>query len=78
MKKIGYWMFLQMLIGCWLLISPFAMGYEEMKGLVASNMLLGAVLVIIGVGVILFNALGCERYSGMGSQMHISQPLRKP
>ncbi len=77
MKSLGYWMFLQMLIGGWLLISPFVLGFEEMRGLAASNAIVGAAVVILGLGVILYNALGCEDYSGMGSKFHMGQTLRK-
>lgn len=63
MKSIAYWMFFQMFIGCWLLISPFVMGYEAMKEVTAGNMLAGAVLVILGLSVIIHNAFDCEKYS---------------
>jgi VIT1/CCC1 family predicted Fe2+/Mn2+ transporter len=52
-----------MFIGAWLLISPFVMGYEAMKELTASNMLAGVVLIILGLGVIIYNAFDCEKYS---------------
>jgi hypothetical protein len=77
MKSIAYWMFLQMFIGVWLLISPFVIGYEEMRGLVANNMIIGGFLVTLGLSVILYTAFECEDYSGMGSHLHMGRTLRK-
>jgi len=77
MKGVSYGMFFQMFIGCWLVISPFVMGYQEMRGLTASNMFLGGVLVIIGLGVLLYKAFACEGDSGMQSSLHLGQFFRK-
>ena len=77
MKSISYWMYFQMFIGCWLLISPLVMDYQEMSGLTASNMLMGAVLIIIGLGVLLYNAFTCEEDSRMRSSLHMGQFFRK-
>jgi len=77
MKGISYWMYFQMIIGCWLLISPLVMDYQEMRGLTASNMFMGAILIIIGLGVLLYNAFKCEEDSGMASTMHMGRFFRK-
>lgn len=63
MKKIVYWMYLQMFIGGWLFISPLVMGYAKMSGWVASDMILGAVLVLLGLSVIIESGGGCEESS---------------
>jgi len=66
-----------MFIGSWLLVSPFVLGYEEMKGLRAGNMLSGAVLVILGLSVIIYNAFDCEKYSGTDLRSPMGHFLKK-
>ncbi len=54
MKSLIYWMVLQMLIGVWLFISPFVMGFREMARVSANNMLVGAIVFVLGLGVALY------------------------
>ena len=77
MRKIGYWMYFQMFIGCWLVISPFVVGYEEMKWLSASNMISGGILIVIGLGVLLYKNLTCEEDSGRRSGLPMGEFFRK-
>lgn len=77
MKGIGYWMYFQMFIGCWLLISPLVIGYQDMEGLDATNMFLGAVVILIGLRTLLRSAFPCEEDSEIGSTLHMGQFFRK-
>ena len=54
MKSLIYWMGLQMLIGIWLFISPFVMEFREMTKVSSNNMLVGAMVFILGLGVTLY------------------------
>ncbi len=54
MKGLIYWMVLQMLIGIWLILSPFALGFREMTKVSANNMLAGAIVFMLGLGVALY------------------------
>jgi hypothetical protein len=54
MKTLIYWMILQMLFGIWLFVSPFVMEFREMGRLSANNMLVGAIVFVLGLGVALY------------------------
>lgn len=54
MKSLGYWMAFQVLIGIWLFVSPFVMGFREMTQLAFNNMVFGAVVAILGLSVSLY------------------------
>ncbi len=77
MKGLIYWMLFQMLLGIWLLISPFAMGFKEMTGVALNNMLLGAAVSILGLGIFLYETSESEAFSGMESGLHVSSTPRK-
>ncbi len=49
MKYVRYWMFLQVLLGIWLFVSPFALGYREFSRMTANDMILGVLVVILGL-----------------------------
>jgi hypothetical protein len=50
MKKIIYWTVLQILIGFWLIISPYVLGPGgSMSSLDFSNVILGASIAFIGI-----------------------------
>ncbi len=53
-KSIYGWMTFQILIGIWLFISPFVFGYRDMMGASTNNMIFGALTVLLGVGVTLY------------------------
>lgn len=46
-------MVFQMLIGLWLFISPFVMEFREMTRVSSNNMLLGAIVFVLGLGIAL-------------------------
>jgi hypothetical protein len=58
-------MVLQIAIGIWLFISPFVMGYKEFVGVALNNMILGAIVVILGLGVSLYEFYHREELPGM-------------
>mgnify|MGYP000070728731 CR=1 FL=1 len=49
MEKIRYWMIFQTLLGIWMIVSPFALGYREVTGLSINNLVVGAVVAIVGL-----------------------------
>jgi hypothetical protein len=64
MTKLTYWMLFQILVGIWVFISPFVLGYsEEAMGqtMIANNMIIGAVVALIGLGISLFSDEVCSR-----------------
>ena len=55
MKTLFYfWMVFQIFIGIWLFISPFVFAATGSAGVLTNNMLFGALTVIIGVGMLLY------------------------
>jgi len=68
MKGLIYLMAFQVLIGIWLFISPFVMGFRELTGVAVNNMVFGAIVVILGVGFSLY-----EFYQGetLGEMDHV-------
>ena len=72
MKSLIYWMVLQMLIGIWLFISPFVMEFREMTKVSSNNMLMGAVVFVLGLGVALY-----EYYHRGETVCGIGQEARK-
>lgn len=63
MKSLIYWMLFQILIGIWLFISPFMMGFKEMTEVAINSLVLGAVVVILGLGVSLHEYHHREAFS---------------
>jgi hypothetical protein len=54
MKSLFYsWMVFQMVAGFWVFISPFVLGYRDTI-LAGSNMIFGAIVVILGAGTTFF------------------------
>lgn len=56
MKSLIYWMTFQTGVGIWLFISPFVLEYKEETAVAANNMLFGAIVVILGIGVSLYGS----------------------
>ncbi len=59
-RIIYLWMVFQVLIGIWLFISPFIFGFRDLLGASTNNMLFGAIIVVLGVGVWLYEFYGHE------------------
>ena len=77
MRSLVYWMLFQMLVGIWLFVSPFAMGFKDLTGVALNNMIFGAIVVIIGLGIYLNEFYEMEDLPGMGKELHVSSSLRK-
>ncbi len=54
MKSLGYWAACQLIVGVWLLFSPFLFGFTGMKAATFSDMMVGSLVVILGLAVSLF------------------------
>jgi uncharacterized membrane protein YczE len=60
MATLVYWMAFQILVGIWLFVSPYVFGYsEEMTTLTTNNMIFGAVVVLLGLGIAFFKEDVC-------------------
>jgi len=44
-------MVFQVLVGIWIAVSPFVLGYGEITHMTINNLIFGAVVVILGIGV---------------------------
>ena len=53
MKKILILMLFQMILGFWVFVSPFAVGFDDVTAVALSNMVFGASLVVMGLGIFL-------------------------
>ncbi|MFB3885686.1 MAG: SPW repeat protein [Thermodesulfobacteriota bacterium] len=51
MKNLFYWMVFQVLVGIWLVISPFVLGYRQITNMTINDLVFGAIVAIIGIGV---------------------------
>lgn len=51
MGGLRYWMVFQILLGIWLIISPFALGFREITSMTVNDVILGAVVAILGLVV---------------------------
>jgi hypothetical protein len=53
MGSLGYWMIFQVVLGIWLIISPFALGFREVTGMAINDVIVGAVVAILGLAIAL-------------------------
>ncbi len=53
MGSLRYWMILQIVLGIWLVVSPFVLGFREITSMTMNDMVLGAIVVILGLVVAL-------------------------
>jgi hypothetical protein len=49
MENLFYVMLFQVLVGIWLMISPFVMGFKEITNMTVNDLVFGAVVAIIGI-----------------------------
>ena len=54
MRIMNYWGVFQTLLGVWLFVSPFAIGFTELNAAVLNSMIVGAVVAVTGLGSFLF------------------------
>lgn len=50
MKNLFYLMVFQILVGLWLMISPFILGFREFTSIVTNNLIFGAIVLLLGIG----------------------------
>ena len=68
MKSLFYsWMVFQMLVGIWMFISPFALGFAGTH-IATNNMIFGAIVFVLGVGTSFFEFYHKERLEKESSQ----------
>ena len=53
MGSLRYWMMFQVVLGIWLIISPFALGFREVASMTINDLVLGAIVTILGLAVAL-------------------------
>jgi hypothetical protein len=53
------WMIFQILVGIWLFISPYVLGFSETRSADINSMIFGAVVVLLGLGMSLFSESVC-------------------
>lgn len=53
------WMIFQILVGIWLLISPFVLGFRETTRASIDSMAIGVVVVLIALGMSFYNERVC-------------------
>jgi len=53
MESLRYWMIFQVVVGIWLIVSPFALGFREVTSMTINDLILGAVVTILGLAVAL-------------------------
>jgi hypothetical protein len=53
MGSLGYWMIFQVVLGIWLIISPFALGFREVTGMAINDVIVGAGVAILGLAIAL-------------------------
>lgn len=51
MRNLFYLMVFQILVGIWLMVPPFVLGYREITSLTTTNMIFGAIVLVLGIGV---------------------------
>ena len=56
MGSLRYWMIFQVVLGIWLIISPFALGFREISSMTVNDVILGAIVAILGL-VVAFTGL---------------------
>jgi hypothetical protein len=49
MDSMRYWMIFQVVLGIWLVISPFALGYREITSMTINDIILGVMITILGL-----------------------------
>ena len=54
MKIMNYWAIFQILLGIWLFVSPFALGFTELTPAALNSMVVGAIVTLTGFGAYLF------------------------
>ena len=64
-RNLVYWMIFQILVGMWLFVSPFVLGFTEATSATTNSMVFGAVVFFVGLGVAVFRENACGLESAM-------------
>jgi hypothetical protein len=75
MKTLGYWGACQLIVGIWLLFSPFLLGFTGMKAATFNDMIVGSLVVILGLAVSLLALYDRE---DLDREFHEGMWMRKP
>ena len=59
-RSIVGWMIFQILVGIWLFMSPYVLGFRDMTNASNNTMLFGVVVVLIGLGMSIFSRSVCR------------------
>ncbi len=54
MRIMNYWAVFQGLLGIWLFVSPFVIGFQELTPVALNSMIVGAIIAVTGLGSFLF------------------------
>lgn len=49
MKSPRCWLTLQVVMGIWLIICPFALGFWKITGMTINDVIVGVIVVILGI-----------------------------
>lgn len=64
MGSLRYLMIFQVLVGIWLAASPFAFGYREITSMTLNDLILGAIVAILGLTV---------AFTGLPAMRHVEK-----
>ncbi len=54
MKKLIYWMSLEILLGIWLFFSPWVLGFQGAGAAAMNSRIMGVVLMALGAGTTIY------------------------
>jgi hypothetical protein len=63
MKRLVYWMSLEILLGIWLFFSPWVLGFSKSHSAAINSLILGSLMIFLGAGVTIYAV-----YVGDGSE----------
>ncbi len=52
MGNLRKWMIIQVVLGVWLIVSPFALGFQEITTMALNDVILGTIVAILGLLVV--------------------------
>ena len=58
-RNLTGWMIFQILVGIWLFVSPYVLGFRDTTNATTNSMVFGAVVVLIGLGMSIFSKNVC-------------------
>ena len=76
MGSLRYWMIFQVVLGIWLIVSPFVLGFREITTMTVNDVVLGAIVAILGL-VMAFTGPPPLRHAERKTTWHSFPALRK-